>query len=122
MPLTSPVRACARRKPSRTKIAGMTQRSDSEARLAAIVASSDDAIISKDLDGRIMSWNATAERLLGYTPAEAIGQSVTMVIPMARLNEEVLVLSKIRTGLPVRHFVPVRQHKYGAQVDASITD
>ena len=121
MPLTSPVRACARRKPSRTKIAGMTQRSDSEARLAAIVASSDDAIISKDLDGRIMSWNATAERLFGYTAAEAIGQSITMIIPKERLDEEVLVLSKIRAGLPVEHFETVRQHKDGHLVDISLT-
>jgi PAS domain S-box-containing protein len=99
----------------------MTHRSDSEARLAAIVASSDDAIISKDLDGRIMSWNGAAERLFGYTAEEAVGQSITIIIPKDRLDEEVLVLSRIRAGLPVEHFETVRQHKAGHPIDISLT-
>jgi PAS domain S-box-containing protein len=99
----------------------MTHRSDSEARLAAIVASSDDAIISKDLDGRIMSWNGAAERLFGYTAEEAVGQSITIIIPKDRLDEEVLVLSRIRAGLPVEHFETVRQHKAGHLIDISLT-
>jgi PAS domain S-box-containing protein len=99
----------------------MPQRNDSEARLAAIVASSDDAIISKDLTGRITSWNAAAERMFGYTAAEAIGQSITIVIPKERLNEEVEVLSRIRQGLSVDHFETVRRHKDGHAIDISLT-
>ena len=94
---------------------------DSEARLAAIVASSDDAIVSKDLTGRITSWNAAAERMFGYTAAEAIGQSITIVIPKERLNEEVEVLSRIRQGLSVDHFETVRRHKDGHPIDISLT-
>jgi PAS domain S-box-containing protein len=99
----------------------MPLRNDSEARLAAIVASSDDAIISKDLTGRIVSWNAAAERMFGFTAAEAVGQSITIVIPKDRLNEEVEVLSRIRQGLSVEHFETVRQHKDGHLIDISLT-
>ena len=99
----------------------MTPRNDSEARLAAIVASSDDAIISKDLTGRILTWNAAAERLFGYTAAEAVGQPITILIPADRLNEEVEVLSRIRRGLSVDHFETIRQHKDGHQIDISLT-
>jgi PAS domain S-box-containing protein len=97
------------------------QRHHAEARLAAIVASSDDAIVGKDLNGRITSWNAAAERMFGYTAAEAIGQPITIVIPKDRLNEEVEVLSRIRQGLSVDHFETVRQHKDGHQIDISLT-
>jgi PAS domain S-box-containing protein len=96
-------------------------RKDAEARLAAIVASSDDAIVGKDLNGRITSWNAAAERLFGFTAAEAVGQPITIVIPTDRLNEEVEVLSRIRQGLSVDHFETVRQHKDGHQIDISLT-
>ena len=99
----------------------MPNRVETEARLAAIVASSDDAIISKDLDGRITSWNAAAERLFGYTAEEAIGQSITIVIPKDRLNEEDSVLARIRAGLSVEHFETVRQHKDGHLIDISLT-
>jgi PAS domain S-box-containing protein len=99
----------------------MPLRNDSEARLAAIVASSDDAIISKDLTGRITSWNAAAERMFGFTAAEAVGQPITIVIPKDRLNEEVEVLSRIRQGLSVEHFETLRQHKDGHQIDISLT-
>jgi PAS domain S-box-containing protein len=99
----------------------MTHASDSEARLAAIVAYSDDAIVSKDLNGRIMSWNAGAERLFGYTAAEAIGQSITLVIPKERLSEETEVITRIRAGLTVEHYETVRQHKDGHLVDISLT-
>jgi PAS domain S-box-containing protein len=99
----------------------MPNRVETEARLAAIVASSDDAIISKDLDGRITSWNAAAERLFGYTAEEAVGQSITIVIPKDRLNEEDSVLARIRAGLSVEHFETVRQHKDGHLIDISLT-
>ena len=95
--------------------------SDSEARLAAIVAFSDDAIVSKDLNGRIMTWNAAAERLFGYTAAEAIGQSITILIPKDRLSEETEVISRIRQGLTVEHYETVRQHKDGHSIDISLT-
>ena len=99
----------------------MTFASDSEARLAAIVAFSDDAIISKDLNGRIMSWNAAAERLFGYTAEEAIGQVITMLIPRERLSEETEVITRIRAGLSVEHYETVRQHKDGHLIDISLT-
>jgi PAS domain S-box-containing protein len=94
---------------------------DAEARLAAIVASSDDAIISKDLNGIITSWNASAERMFGYTAAEVIGRSITIIIPKERLDEEVGVLSRIRAGLTVDHFETVRQHKDGHLIDISLS-
>ena len=99
----------------------MSQRSDSEARLAAIVASSDDAIVSKDLNGIITSWNAAAERMFGYTAAEAIGQSILILIPQDRLGEETEVISKIRAGLSVDHYETIRRHKDGRPVDISLT-
>ena len=99
----------------------MSQRSDSEARLAAIVASSDDAIISKDLNGIITSWNAAAERMFGYTAAEAIGQSILILIPQDRLGEETEVISRIRAGLSVDHYETIRRHKDGRPVDISLT-
>ena len=95
--------------------------SDSEARLAAIVASSDDAIVSKDLNGIITSWNTAAARLFGYTAAEAVGQSIVLVIPTDRLNEEAGVMARIRAGLSVEHFETVRQHKSGRLIDISLT-
>src|SRR6185503_3445115 len=71
---------------------------EARARLAAIVESSDDAIISKDLKGVITSWNAGAERLFGYTAQEMVGQPVTVLIPPERLDEEAPILESIRQG------------------------
>jgi PAS domain S-box-containing protein len=90
-------------------------------RLAAIVDSADDAIVSKDLNGIVTSWNPAAERLFGYTSEEMIGQSITKVIPINRLDEEEHVLSRIRAGLRVEHFETVRQRKNGELVDISLT-
>jgi len=97
------------------------QSENSAARLAAIVASSDDAIVSKDLNGRIMSWNAAAERMFGWTAEEAIGKHITLIIPQDRLGEEDYVLSRIRQGLIVDHFETVRQRKDGSSIHISVT-
>ncbi|HSB42017.1 MAG TPA: PAS domain S-box protein [Methylomirabilota bacterium] len=91
------------------------------ARLAAIVTSSDDAIISKDLDGTIMSWNPGAERIFGYRSDEAIGRHITMIIPPERRSEEDTVLARIRAGQTVHHFETVRVHKDGHPIDISLT-
>ncbi|MDZ4686859.1 MAG: PAS domain S-box protein [Planctomycetaceae bacterium] len=92
-----------------------------QARLAAIVATSEDAIISKSPDGIIQSWNAAAERLFGYTAAEAIGRPITLVIPPDRINEEDRILAKLRARELVDHFQTIRQRKDGQLVAVSIT-
>src|SRR5690606_4400084 len=93
----------------------------SRAHLSAIVQSSDDAIISKNMDGIIQSWNAGAERLFGYTADEAVGQPVTILIPEHLLNEEPLVLARIRRGEPVEHYDTVRRHKDGTLIHVSLS-
>ncbi len=90
-------------------------------RMAAIVESSDDAIISKNLDGVILSWNGGAQRLFGYTAAEAIGQPVTMLIPAERKNEEPGILDRIRLGERIDHYETVRRRKDGGLIDISLT-
>ena len=90
-------------------------------RLAAIVESSHDAIVSKDLNGIVATWNAGAERLFGYTAAEVVGKSITTIIPEDRLNEEPLILGRIRNGELVDHFETVRRRKDGTLVDISLT-
>ena len=89
--------------------------------LAAIVDSSDDAIISKNLDGIITSWNKSAERLFGYTAKEATGQPITLIIPRERLPEEREILDKIRRSERVDHFETVRVRKDGTTIDLSLT-
>lgn len=89
--------------------------------LAAIVEGSDDAIISKDLQGRIQSWNGGATRLFGYTAEEAIGQPITILIPPDRLDEEPKILAQIRQGKLVDHFETVRRHKDGSPLHISLT-
>ena len=89
--------------------------------LSAIVDSSDDAIISKDLTGVISSWNKGAERLFGYTAAEAVGRSITILIPEDRLEEEPDILARIRRGERVDHFETVRRRKDGTLLDISLT-
>ena len=73
-------------------------------RLASIVASADDAIISKDLSGTIASWNRAAERIFGYTQAEAIGQSIRLIVPPERYQKEEDVLLRVRAGESVNHY------------------
>jgi PAS domain S-box-containing protein len=96
-------------------------RDQSAARLAAIVESSDDAIVSKDLDGYVTSWNAAAEQMFGYTAAEIIGHHITTIIPVERHPEEDYVLGRIRAGLRTEHFETVRQRKDGSLIDISLT-
>src|SRR4030095_15297320 len=91
------------------------------ARLVALVDSSDDAIVSKTLDGVITSWNAAAERIFGWTAAEAVGQSILLIIPEDRRYEEEAVLARIRAGQRVDHFDPVRRTKDGRLLEVSIT-
>ena len=90
-------------------------------RLAAIVEFSDDAIISKDLNGIVTSWNLAAERMFGYAAAEAVGQSITLIVPAERLSEEEHVLREIRAGRTVDHFETMRQRKDGTQLPISLT-
>jgi len=89
--------------------------------LGAIVDSSDDAIISKDLEGRITSWNRGAERLYGYTAAEAIGKSIMMVIPQDRREEELDILVRLQRGERVDHFETIRRRKDGVLLNVSLT-
>ncbi|MGC4098608.1 MAG: PAS domain S-box protein [Nitrospira sp.] len=91
------------------------------ARLAAIVESSDDAIISKNLDGIITSWNRGAERIFGYTAQEAIGQPVTMLMPPDRVNEEPSILQRIRNREKIDHYETIRRHKDGTLLDISLS-
>jgi len=94
---------------------------EKQARLAAIVDSSDDTIVSKTLDGIITTWNRAAERMFGYTAEEAVGQHITLIIPEARLQEEAFIIGQIRTGKKVDHFETVRVAKDGREVYISLT-
>ena len=90
-------------------------------RLASIVASSDDAIVSKDLNGIIKSWNKSAERMFGYTAQEAIGKHITLIIPQDRRDEEADILARLRRGERVDHFQTVRVRKDGTRLDISLS-
>jgi PAS domain S-box-containing protein len=99
------------------------QREDEQASalLAAIVQSSDDAIISKDLNATITSWNRGAELIFGYTAEEAIGQPITILMPPERVNEEPALLERIRSGERIEHYETVRRRKDGTLLDISLT-
>jgi PAS domain S-box-containing protein len=99
------------------KVAGESR----QAVLSAIVESSDDAIISKNLNSIIMSWNAGAQRIFEYTEAEVLGKSITILIPPNRLNEEENILRQIRSGQKVDHFETIRISKSGREIPLSIT-
>jgi PAS domain S-box-containing protein len=94
---------------------------EAQARLAAIVESSQDAIISKTLDGVIRTWNTGAERLFDYTPGEAIGQPITMIIPPDRRDEEYEILARISRGERIEHFETIRVSKLGRKINISLT-
>ncbi len=105
----------------RTDITQRKRAEEQMAQLAAIVASSDDAIIGKTLQGVITSWNHGAERLFGYTPQEAIGRSIDFLIPRERYDEETRIREKIALGEPVEHYETIRLHKDGRQLDVSLS-
>ena len=94
---------------------------DTRARLAAIIESSDDAIVSKTLDGVIRTWNAGAERLFGYPPAEAVGRPISLIIPPDRLDEERAIVERLRRGERVEHYETVRLARDGRRLDVSLT-
>ena len=96
-------------------------REEAQALLTAIVESSDDAIISKTLDGTVTSWNSGAERLFGYTAQEMIGKSIMILIPPERHDEERLILERLRRGERIEHYETVRVAKSGRAVDISLT-
>ena len=89
--------------------------------LAAIVDSSDDAIVGKTLEGRVLSWNAAAMRIFGYQPAEVIGKSITMIIPPELRGEEEQILEKLRRGQRIEHFDTIRLTKDGRRIPISLT-
>ncbi|MGC2079657.1 MAG: PAS domain S-box protein [Xanthobacteraceae bacterium] len=90
-------------------------------RLAAIVESSDDAIVGKNLDGIITSWNAGAERIFGYVAEEIIGKPITILIPSDYQKEEEAIIERIRRGQRVEHYETVRQRKHGSLIDVSLS-
>lgn len=89
--------------------------------LRAIIDSSDDAILSKDLNGIIASWNKGAQRLFGYAPDEIVGKPVNLLIPAERQDEEPEILDRIRRGLRLDHYETVRQRKDGTLLNISLT-
>ena len=108
--------------PTPTEIEAALRESEQQLRwLASIIDSSDDAIVSKNLDGIILSWNSGAERVFGYSASEAIGQPITLVIPQDRQSEEREILTRIRRGERIDHFETVRQRKNGSLIVVSLT-
>src|SRR5262245_42641632 len=89
--------------------------------LGAIVESSEDAIVSKTLDGIILTWNSGAQRLFGYTAEEAVGQPITILIPRERHSEEETILSRLRRGERIEHFETVRVAKSGREINISLS-
>ena len=102
-------------------ITGEKESKRNEAMLAAIVDSSDDAIISKTLDGYITSWNFTAEKMFGYPANEAIGKHISIIIPPERIAEETIIIDNIRNGKKLDHFETVRVAKNGREINISLT-
>jgi PAS domain S-box-containing protein len=99
----------------------INDRKNLELLLSLIVSSSDDAIISKTLDGIITSWNVAAEKMFGYASAEVVGKSIRLIIPADRQTEEDFVLDRIRRGEQVDHFETIRQTKDGRMLNISLT-
>jgi PAS domain S-box-containing protein len=97
------------------------RRQDARALLAAVVDSTDDAIITKTLDGTITSWNASASRLLGYAADEIIGQPITVLIPLERREEEHHIIQNLRAGNRIEHYETVRLTKDGRLIEVALT-
>jgi PAS domain S-box-containing protein len=89
--------------------------------LSAIIESAEDAVISKSLEGVILSWNRGAERIFGYTAEEAVGKHVTMLIPEDHIDEEPAILARLRAGDRIEHYETIRRHKDGTLLDISLT-
>jgi PAS domain S-box-containing protein len=104
-----------------TEIAQRRDKEIAAAHRAAIVESSADAIVTKDLEGTITSWNPGAERLFGYSAEEVIGKSVTILIPPDRFDEEPGILRRVRRGESIDHYDTVRRRKDGTLIDISLT-
>ncbi len=104
-----------------TDITTRKQAEEVQHKLAAIVESSDDAIIGKDLNGIVTSWNRSAEQMFGYGAEEMIGRSILTIIPSELRSDEDMILSKIRRGEKIEHFETVRQTKAGERVDVSLS-
>lgn len=104
-----------------TDITELREAEQAQAHLAAIVTSSDDAIISTDLNGIITSWNRGADRLYGYTEQEAVGRSIAILMPPERMDDEPEILSRIRKGESVEHYETTRRRKDGTLLDISLT-
>ncbi|MDX1761327.1 MAG: PAS domain S-box protein [Christiangramia sp.] len=94
---------------------------EKQARLSAIVESSEDGIVSKDLNGIIKTWNAGASRIFGYSESEIVGKSITTLIPKNRLNEENIILGKIQAGKRIEHFETIRLAKDGKKIPVSVS-
>src|SRR5579862_8869118 len=107
--------------PVRSNSSPSPSASETQARLAAIVESSDDAIVGKDLNGVITSWNRAAERIFGYSADEIVGRSILTIIPAERRGEEDTILAALRRGERVDHFDTVRMAKGGRLVSVSLT-
>ncbi|MGV3510048.1 MAG: PAS domain S-box protein [Sphingobacteriaceae bacterium] len=99
----------------------VTEAEEKQALLASIVNTSDDAIISKTLDGNITSWNLSAQKMFGYTPEEALGKHISILIPPDRLQEETVIITNIRNGRKVDHFETIRLRKDGSEIPISLT-
>ena len=107
--------------PLQLDISQQKKAAEDQARLAAIVDSSEDAIISKNLEGIVTSWNEGARRLFGYSAQEMLGQSVSRIIPVERAEEEAQILARLRRGERLEHYETVRQHKDGQLIDVFLT-
>ncbi|MDT5268050.1 MAG: hypothetical protein QOH49_236 [Acidobacteriota bacterium] len=121
MPIESPREEQPRSDAEREQAIDLRSDELAQARLAAIVESADDAIISKSLEGVITSWNMGAERIFGYTAEEAVGRPVTMLIPEDHLDEEPAILSRIRRGERIEHYETIRMRKDGSLLNISLT-
>ena len=104
-----------------TDVTELRQAQASQPLLAAIVEASDDAIISKSLEGVVLTWNGGAERLFGYTAEEAIGRSIEILIPQELRHEERSILERLRRGERIVHYETVRMAKSGRRIDISLT-